>query len=128
MRWWGIYHIQRFWVQVFWNFYHTIQSDVRYYIMHCGSCIYRLLMMSPLNRTIFSVLFTSNKAWSNYVMNGSVVSFIFSIEPWCITTSSLHINFYSVDFKPAHLKKSAHIWRMMAILGLGVPYPFFPCL
>ena len=35
------------------GFYHTMQSEVSYCLMHCGFCIYGLLLMSLLYSTIF---------------------------------------------------------------------------
>ena len=91
MRWWGIYHIQSFWVHGYWYFYHTMKSEAIYCIMNCRACIYRLMMVSLLHITIIFMLITFNKTWYNHVLNAYYVSLIVSVDPSCISTSSFHV-------------------------------------
>ena len=72
------------------DFYHTIQSKVRYYLMHCVFYIYGLLMMSLLHSAIFFMFITANKYFSYHIVYAYVVSFILVIEPRGITTSNFH--------------------------------------
>ena len=70
--------------------YHTMQSEVRYCIMYCEVWIYKFLLVSMLNSTIFCALIPVKNAWYNHIMDTSVVYFIISVDPLCIISSIFH--------------------------------------
>ena len=102
-RLWVMCHIQSFLVHKWWVSFHNMQIEVRCFIKNYGYFTYRLLMMFLLHSTIFFMLIIFNKTFSNHGVNASVVYFVISVDPWCVTTSSFHGDAEVINYKVGNI-------------------------
>ena len=103
MNWFGLFHIKKFWVHEYWDFYHTMQSEVRCCLSNCVFWICILQLIFFCATPFILLLIDAKKTSYNCVVYASDLLLIIYIYPWDIHIKIFHGYFYFIYKKVGNI-------------------------